>query len=337
VSGISLRGVRVAMLAAGSGVFAWLLWSIGFDTIRQNVAATGWWFLAVLGAWCVTYGLNSVTLSLLLGADRQSVGHRRILGTIVAGAAVNAATPVVRAGGEPFRMMILSEWVGRARAAFATIAFKLFNASATVTHWTIGLLVFVIIAPEFRGPALVGLAVLASILAVLLVSIARARRGVFAALMDLSARHRRLARMQRLLIAHAETLHAIDGHLDGLRKMRRVWLGAWMLEVAARTAVAGEIFFILRALGYDISFPTALCIDAASSLAMNVVFFVPFDLGVREGGLYLILPVFGVPPEVGIYAGLVSRVRELFWIGVGLAWGHLLTGASPARLSTNEA
>jgi len=44
----SLRGVRFAMLAAGSGAFAWLLWRLGFNVIRQNVMATGWWFLAVL-------------------------------------------------------------------------------------------------------------------------------------------------------------------------------------------------------------------------------------------------------------------------------------------------
>ena len=46
--GLSLRGVRFAMLAAGSGVFAWLLWSLGFSVIRQNVMATGWWLLAIL-------------------------------------------------------------------------------------------------------------------------------------------------------------------------------------------------------------------------------------------------------------------------------------------------
>jgi len=40
VRGLSLRGVRFAMLAAGGGVFAWLLWSLGFNVIRPNVMAT---------------------------------------------------------------------------------------------------------------------------------------------------------------------------------------------------------------------------------------------------------------------------------------------------------
>jgi uncharacterized protein (TIRG00374 family) len=246
---------------------------------------------------------------------------------------MNYATPVVHMGGEPFRMMVLSEWIERSRAAFATIAFKAFNTSATVTHWLIGLVVFVWIGAAPHRAAVVALVVFASVLAAVFVSIARAERGVFAALMDFVSRRPRLGRLQRFLLAHETTLHEIDVHLGDLRKMRRVWLGAWMFEVLARIAMTGEIFFILRALGYDIPFTTALCIDAASSLALNVLFFVPFDLGVREGGLYLILPVFGLPPEVGIYAALVSRVRELFWIGGGLLWGHVLTASSPARLS----
>ena len=332
--GLSLRGVRFAMLAAGSAVFAWLLWSLGFTVIRQNVIATGWWFLAILGAWCVTYGLNSCTLGLLLGCDRHRVGPPRILGTIVAGFAMNYATPVLHMGGEPFRIMVLSEWIERARAVFATIAFKAFNTSATVTHWLIGLVVFVCVAPaRQRAVAMVALVVLLSVLAATVVSIARAERGVFAALMAFASRRPRFGRLRRFLLAHETTLREIDVHLGHLGTMRQVWLGAWIFEVLARLAMTGEIFFILRAVGYDIPFTTALCIDAASSLALNVLFFVPFDLGVREGGLYLILPVFGLPPAVGIYAGLVSRVRELFWIGVGLLWGHLLAAASPARLS----
>ena len=56
--------------------------------------------------------------------------------------------------------------------------------------------------------------------------------------------------------------------LDALEtRAKDLQLAAWLLEVCARIAVAGEIFFVLRALGYDIPFTTALCIDAASSLA----------------------------------------------------------------------
>ena len=88
-----------------------------------------------------------------------------------------------------------------------------------------------------------------------------------------------------------------------------------MFEALARIAGTGEILFIPRALGYDIPFTTALCIDTASSPALNVLFFVPFDLGVREGG----------------------SVRELYWIEVGLLWGHVLTASLAGPPVASEA
>jgi hypothetical protein len=62
----------------------------------------------------------------------------------------------------------------------------------------------------------------------------------------------------------------------------------------------------------------AFYINAGSSLIINLFFFMPFELGAREGGLYLVLGSLNIIPGVGIYIGLVNRVREFFWILVGL-------------------
>ena len=136
----------------------------------------------------------------------------------------------------------------------------------------------------------------ASVLTTVFVSIARAKRGVFSALMDFASAVARLGRLQCFLLAHETTLREIDVHGRSPQRCGRSGWAPRSSRCFARIAMTGEIFFILRALGYDIPFTTALCIDAASSLALNVMFFVPFDLGVREGGLYLILPFFGLPP-----------------------------------------
>ena len=55
---------------------------------------------------------------------------------------------------------------------------------------------------------------------------------------------------------------------------------------------------------------------------MNVLFFVPFELGAREGSLYLIMESLHVMPGVGVYIALVNRIRELFWILIGLGLVH---------------
>jgi hypothetical protein len=44
----------------------------------------------------------------------------------------------------------------------------------------------------------------------------------------------------------------------------------------------------------------------------------PLELGSREGGLVLVLKAIKISSPLGIYLGLVNRIREFFWIFVGL-------------------
>ena len=44
----------------------------------------------------------------------------------------------------------------------------------------------------------------------------------------------------------------------------------------------------------------------------------PFELGTKEASLYLVLDSIKLSAGVGIYIGLINRLRELFWILIGL-------------------
>jgi len=65
-----------------------------------------------------------------------------------------------------------------------------------------------------------------------------------------------------------------------------------------------------------------------------VMFIVPFEVGTKEGSLYLMFQLLGLDPALGVYTAIVSRLRDIAWIGVGLAlvW---LSGrrAAPQRLT----
>jgi hypothetical protein len=49
------------------------------------------------------------------------------------------------------------------------------------------------------------------------------------------------------------------------------------------------------------------------------------NLGAREGGLYLGLESLALTPLLGVYLGIVMRLREFVWILFGLLF-ILLTG-----------
>jgi hypothetical protein len=56
-----------------------------------------------------------------------------------------------------------------------------------------------------------------------------------------------------------------------------------------------------------------------SSLFGNLFFFSPMQLGAREGGLALAVAGLAIPSAFGVYTGLLTRVRELIWIVIGVA------------------
>ena len=53
----------------------------------------------------------------------------------------------------------------------------------------------------------------------------------------------------------------------------------------------------------------------------NLLFFLPMQLGAREGSLAVIVALLfpTVGASMGIYAAFFTRIREIFWIVVGVA------------------
>ena len=74
--------------------------------------------------------------------------------------------------------------------------------------------------------------------------------------------------------------------------------------------------------GAPFGFADAIAAASVSQVVMNVLFFVPFETGTREAGLLLVARLLGLPPAFGVYAAIVTRLRELTWIAIGvlLVW-----------------
>ena len=54
------------------------------------------------------------------------------------------------------------------------------------------------------------------------------------------------------------------------------------------------------------------------SLYANIFFFSPMQLGAREGGFALSASGLSIPSAFGVYTSLITRVRELIWIVIGV-------------------
>jgi uncharacterized protein (TIRG00374 family) len=330
--------LRYAFLLLGLCVFAVLVHQVGPAVIVQNVRAMGWWFLAIIAVWMAAYTLNTCTFALILGHDRRRVGLRRLYGTVVSGFAMNYATPFLHMGGEPFRIAVLRKSVGGARAAFATLSFKLLNAASSLCYWTMGALVVAFSGRLPKGLSALVVAVPLVVFVAAALFVRRHSNNVFVSVRRLTARYRLLAPLDRVLARREKSLEEVDAHLRGLWRARpgTLW-AALVTETTARIIIAQELRIVLYALGKPVGFWPALAVDSVANIMITALFFIPFEAGAREGGLFLLLSKFGMPSAVSIVVPVVSRIRELFWIGIGMTWGHFLAAAPRQASATSTA
>jgi len=134
---------------------------------------------------------------------------------------------------------------------------------------------------------------------------------------------------------------AAEGIDRGLATFYRTRRGSLLLSItcnlAGWVASAGETWLILRFLGAAVSVPTALVIEAFGTGVRFATFFVPAQIGVAEGGSVAACVALGLSAGTGLSLGLVRRVREAAWAGVGLLFVAGSPRPSRAMVPVSEA
>ena len=70
--------------------------------------------------------------------------------------------------------------------------------------------------------------------------------------------------------------------------------------------------------GGGLTFVYAFLILSFTSLFANLLFFLPLQLGGREGGFAMSVAQMGMTADIGMFISIICRVRELFWTAIGL-------------------
>lgn len=327
------RFARLLVLVAGLAFFVALVLQAGVRELAATLERTGWAFLLLIVVWGVVYICNTIAWNSLIGASAPRQGRPEPPARIpflyayaitVASFAINYATPFVALGGEPLKIAQSADWIGVDRAASSVISFRVTHTLGQVLFWLIAVPIGWILLPPTPAARL-GLLTAGAVLFVAACLLILLFRHGFVVRALNALRHipvlRRLApRLERF----RPTLEHVDSQLAVLTDSERSRLvAAVFLEILGRSIAMIEYVIIARIEGLHISYPQAYLIGAVAQLTIIILIFVPLELGSREGGTRLGYTLLHLSPALGVYAGVITHLRELTWIGIGLAiaWG----------------
>jgi putative membrane protein len=320
---MKLGGVAAAL--AGIVVAAYLIFHTGPGAIVTAVASVGWGGFAILCicALALLVVMGSAWFVLIPDVQQSSVATfiwGRLIRDSVAevlpfsqfgGILIGARAIVLR--GVPPPLAFASSVVDVTTDMMAQIVFIVIGVSLLVMRFGTASNTGIIVTATFG----VVLAVAGSVAFIVL-----QRRGLRPA-ERLAARW--LPRTVKQIRPFARAIDAVYDSPLRLALSASIHLVGWLAS-ALVTLIA------VRLIGGKIDLVSVIAIDSMLSALRSVAIFVPAALGVQEAGYAMLMPLFGLPAEIGLAVSLLKRAREiatglpalLLWQAMEgrRVWGH---------------
>ena len=305
------------------GIVAVLIMMFTFDMDYQelwtNLKRAGIYLPLVLILWLLVYLINTVSWYIIIrSGGKPGFSFARLYKFTVTGFALNYVTPVGLMGGEPYRIMELKPYIGVERATSSVILYVMMHIFSHFCFWLTSVLLYIFLYPVGWGMGIILGAITIFCLLIALLFIKGYQHGMAVAFVRLGSRLKK--KVIHFAEVHREQLENIDQQIALLhRQKKQTFYAALSLEYMARVVSCLEIWLILNVLTTHVSFADCCLIAAFSSLLANLLFFLPMQLGGREGGFALAVGGLSLSGAYGVYAALITRVREMVWIVIGLA------------------
>ena len=331
------RPVQLALFLVGAVVFGYLVAHIGVGQLASDATATGFMFIPIVLLYALVYGCSARAWQLTMGGESNRPSFWRTYGVLIAGGALNFLTPVINAGGEPFRVAGVAPWLGKRRAAGSVILHRMLHSFAYVLVWfTAVVLAFALLPRNAPAGVIIALAVVGLVLlGILALFMSAHRSGLLERILDGMSRVPVVRRLAAGLEPKRAMLIELDQQItDFYHRQPGRFVQAVLLEYLSRCIYMLELVLIVASLGFRLDYLRAFTIGGLEAIAGNVLFLVPFELGAREGAFYLLFQLFGFDPQLGLYTSIVGRVRDFVWIAAGLLLIWTSPGASAASAAS---
>lgn len=312
-------------------------YSIGFNSILDNIVKTGWWFVVIIGMWLPIYMINTAALNTIIrdeNPQNRTLPFWHLLKVNISGFGLKAATPLGFLGGDPYKILELKRFFGMEKATSSILLYTMSHVTAHCLFWSLSIVAAALWLPMPLSWSISLLVTFIIFLFVLFLLWRGYRRGLTVRFFDGLSKVPFLKRWALPFCEkHSVGLANIDKQVTYLYNSRtKAFITTITLELIARIANCLEVYVILRSANVDISLIQSVTIYAFMSLFTNIFFFSPMQIGTREGGFFMAFTALKLSGGLGIYVSLITRLRELIWIGIGILLMKVKSGFVPAAM-----
>lgn len=318
---------RNIFLIFGIVALAFMIYSFpeGWQIVRQNRVNVLIYLPCVIGIWVVVYSLNAFSFQMLVNTsdhDKHLSFHQSLKLTLSA-FGFTAITPFGFGGG-PYRVMELAKYIGTPRAISSTALYSMMHIFSHFILWATGCIVFVCYHFGLMNAFLwtlfsIYLFVFFGVCAFFTYSY---KYGILCKLFHIFFYIPWLRKpCRRFYEKNYDAFQKTDANIRFLYEHPRELWGSLVSEYVGRILSTFEFYFILLAFGIQgASFADAMIILCFSSLIGNILYILPMQIGAREGSLAIIMHLlYGSATGIGIYASIFTRIREIFWVLIGVS------------------
>lgn len=307
------------------GIFAIIVMLFTFDMDYQellhNLRRAGYWLPAVLLLWIVIYFMNALSWFVIIRDGKHAkVPFWKIYKLTVSGFALNYATQVGLMGGEPYRIMELTPYVGASKATSSVILYVMMHIFSHFCFWLASVFLYLLLEPLNASMGIM-LGIIACFCMLAIYFFMKGYKNGMAVRTLKILQHVPFIKgwACRFYDKQQEALQRVDHQIAELHQQRKsTFYLSLGLEFMARVVGCLEVYFIMNILTSNVSFAACVLIMAFTSLFANLFFFSPMQLGAREGGFALAAGGLAIPGAFGVYTALITRIRELVWIVIGV-------------------
>lgn len=320
------RKFQNSFFVFGLVVLVIMMTQLDYAEVWRGLQRAGYWFLAVVGLWVVLYAINTASWYLIIRQGRKESGKQKAFSFMwlykvtVSGFALNYATPGGLMGGEAYRIMELAPKIGMERASSSVILYVMTHIFSHFWFWLLSVVICLFTVTLTPAVCLILFLTTMFCLLGLWFFMKGYKNGLAVRLANCLSRLPWIGKWAKGMVeSHSEQLETIDRQIAALHEQNpRTFIAAVALELACRFISSFEIMFVLLVVMPEVSYWSCVVMLAFTSLFANLLFFMPLQLGGREGGFMMSASGLAITASNGIFVALIVRLRELFWTALGL-------------------